>query len=103
MKRYNMVLLGIGIGILLSSIFFYACYKIISDKNNNVNETVKIYVTSDYEKLADTLYLNEIIQDKDSFLRFIKNINTKFKIKEGKTVGFTKSLSYQDILERLIK
>ncbi|WPX10157.1 hypothetical protein [Anaerocellum danielii] len=68
----------------------------------NLNQTVDIYIDS-IDNLADVLYQNGIVQDKESFERFLKNKNLVSNFWVGKKITFSKAMSYEEIFEAVYK
>jgi len=76
--------------------------------NYNSNKTrlddkVDIYI-SNVDNLSEVLYQNGVIQDKNSFDRFLKLRNTdKYHFEIGKKVTFKKAMTYEEIFETIYK
>lgn len=72
-----------------------------SSNKGNLDNKVDIYINS-IDNLSDVLYQNGIVQDKNSFDRFLKLRNTDKKhFKIGKKVTFKKAMTYEEILETI--
>ncbi|AEM74496.1 hypothetical protein [Caldicellulosiruptor acetigenus] len=68
----------------------------------NINNTVDIYIDS-IDNLADVLYQNGVVQDRESFKRFLKNKNLVSDFWVGKKVTFSRAMSYEEIFEAVYK
>jgi len=64
----------------------------------NLNNTVDIYIDS-IDNLADVLYQNGVVQDKESFERFLKSKNLTPNFLAGKKVTFSRAMSYEEIFD----
>ncbi|WP_232841834.1 hypothetical protein [Caldicellulosiruptor acetigenus] len=61
-----------------------------------------IYIDS-IDNLADVLYQNGVVQDRESFKRFLKNKNLVSDFWVGKKVTFSRAMSYEEIFEAVYK
>ncbi len=68
----------------------------------NLNSTVDIYIDST-NNLADVLYQNGVVQDRESFERFLKNKNLASNFWVSKKVTFSRAMSYEEIFEVVYK
>lgn len=68
----------------------------------NFNDTVDIYIDST-NNLADVLYQNGVVQDRESFENFLKNKNLASDFWVGKKVTFSRAMSYEEIFEAVYK
>lgn len=68
----------------------------------NLNNTVDIYIDST-NNLADVLYQNGVVQDRESFENFLKNKNLVSDFWVGKKVTFSRAMSYEEIFEAVYK
>ncbi|MEZ0537796.1 hypothetical protein ACAG39_11190 [Caldicellulosiruptoraceae bacterium PP1] len=100
MKGYKLILLGIGIGWILCSIFFYIIFKNdISYRQGNLQNTIRIYTTDNLNEFADALFRNSVIQDRNSFIGYVKSHKLQYKIIKDKNVTFDKGMTYDEILD----
>lgn len=68
----------------------------------NLNNTVDIYIDST-NNLADVLYQNGVVQDRESFESFLKNKNLASNFWVSKKVTFSRAMSYEEIFEAVYK
>ncbi|AZT89785.1 hypothetical protein ELD05_03460 [Caldicellulosiruptor changbaiensis] len=72
-----------------------------NSNKGNLEDKVDIYINS-MDNLSNVLYQNGVIQDKNSFDRFLKFINADKKhFKIGKKVTFKKAMTYEEIFETI--
>lgn len=104
MKWYKFVLLGFGIGWVLGVCTLYVVYSLNQEHNQmDIQDRVDIYIT-DLNSLIDTLYQRGVIQDKESFLEFLKDHgNIQAGLKKGARVTFKKAMTYDQIFEAIYK
>ncbi|WP_256861291.1 hypothetical protein [Caldicellulosiruptor bescii] len=68
----------------------------------NLNNTVDIYIDN-IDNIADVLYQNGVVQDKESFERFIKSKNVNSNLLVGQRITFSKAMTYEEIFEAVYK
>ncbi|WP_207182705.1 MltG/YceG/YrrL family protein [Anaerocellum diazotrophicum] len=91
--------MGIGIGWILGVCAMY--FITISNAKEvlpNLNSTVDIYIDN-IENIADVLYRNGVIQDKESFERFLKSKNLNSNLLVGRRIQFLRAMTYEEIFE----
>uniref|UniRef100_A0A7C5V1W2 Uncharacterized protein n=1 Tax=Caldicellulosiruptor owensensis TaxID=55205 RepID=A0A7C5V1W2_9FIRM len=79
-------------------VMYFATISSAKDALSNLNNTVDIYIDS-IDNLSDVLYKNGVIQDKESFERFLKSKNLTSDFLIGKKVTFSRAMSYEDIFD----
>jgi cell division protein YceG involved in septum cleavage len=95
--------LGIGVGWVLGVCAMY--FVTISNAKEvlpNLNNTVDIYIDN-IDNIADVLYQNGVVQDKESFERFIKSKNVNSNLLVGQRITFSKAMTYEEIFEAVYK
>ncbi|WP_174254506.1 hypothetical protein [Caldicellulosiruptor owensensis] len=75
---------------------YFATISSAKDVLSNLNNTVEIYINS-IDNLTDVLYKNGVVQDKDSFEKFLKQKKLSSGHLVGKKVTFLKAMSYEEI------
>ncbi|ACM61215.1 hypothetical protein B0S90_2465 [Caldicellulosiruptor bescii] len=95
--------MGIGVGWVLGVCAMY--FVTISNAKEvlpNLNNTVDIYIDN-IDNIADVLYQNGVVQDKESFERFIKSKNVNSNLLVGQRITFSKAMTYEEIFEAVYK
>lgn len=95
--------MGIGVGWVLGVCAMY--FVIISNANGvlpNLNNTVDIYIDN-IDNIAEVLYQNGVVQDKESFERFLKSKNVNSNLLVGKRITFSRAMTYEEIFEAVYK
>ena len=105
MKWYKLVLLGFGIGWVLGICTLYLIYSVNLSDKGGLQDRVDIYISdSDVNSLIDVLYQNGVIQDKESFRRFLaEHSDIQTHLVNKKRITFKKAMSYEEILDIIMK
>ncbi|ADQ45395.1 hypothetical protein Calkro_0495 [Caldicellulosiruptor kronotskyensis 2002] len=95
--------MGIGVGWVLGvcAMYFVTISK-AKEVLPNLNNTVDIYIDN-IDNIADVLYQNGVVQDKESFERFIKSKNVNSNLLVGQRITFSKAMTYEEIFEAVYK